>query len=108
MTSAAALKEFGVALLAPRMCSLGEDPCGGSEVVLWEDAAMLKNAGIHVVDTASLMHGLKGKYEIDLFPAGGVHWNAIGIAAADDAILAEINRQAGSAIALALPSLVLE
>src|SRR5204863_1813568 len=40
-----------------------------------------------------------GKYEVDLFPAGGVHWNAIGIAAADDAILAEINRQAGSAIA---------
>ena len=48
MTSAAALKEFGVALLAPRMCSLGEDPCGGSEVVLWEDVAMLKEAGIPV------------------------------------------------------------
>jgi alginate O-acetyltransferase complex protein AlgJ len=60
---------------------------------------LLKDAGIHVVDTASLIQGLKGKYEIDLFPAGGVHWNAIGIAAADDAILAEINRQAGSAIA---------
>jgi alginate O-acetyltransferase complex protein AlgJ len=60
---------------------------------------LLKDAGVHVVDTASLIQGLKGKYEIDLFPAGGVHWNAIGIAAADDAILAEINRQAGSAIA---------
>jgi hypothetical protein len=60
---------------------------------------LLKNAGVHVVDAATLIHELKGKYEIDLFPAGGVHWNAIGIAAADDAILAEINRQAGSMIA---------
>ena len=60
---------------------------------------LLKEAGVHVVDAASLIYGLKGKYEIDLFPAGGVHWNAIGIATADDAILAEINRQAGSAIA---------
>ena len=60
---------------------------------------LLKEAGVHVVDAASLIHGLRGKYEIDLFPAGGVHWNAIGIAAAADAILAEINRQAGSAIA---------
>jgi hypothetical protein len=60
---------------------------------------LLKDAGVHVVDTASLIHGLKGKYEIDLFPAGGVHWNAIGIANAEDAILAEINRQAGAAIA---------
>jgi alginate O-acetyltransferase complex protein AlgJ len=60
---------------------------------------LLKDAGVHVVDTASLIHALKGKYEIDLFPAGGVHWNAIGIAAASDAILAEINHQAGSAIA---------
>jgi alginate O-acetyltransferase complex protein AlgJ len=60
---------------------------------------LLKDAGVHVVDSASLIYGLKGKYDVDLFPAGGVHWNAIGIAAADDAILAEINRQAGSAIA---------
>jgi alginate O-acetyltransferase complex protein AlgJ len=60
---------------------------------------LLKDAGVHVVDAASLIHGLKGKYEIDLFPAGGVHWNAIAVANAEDAILAEINRQAGSAIA---------
>jgi glycosyltransferase involved in cell wall biosynthesis len=48
MTANVALREFGVALLAPRMCSLGEDPCGGSEVVLWEDVAILRSAGIPV------------------------------------------------------------
>jgi glycosyltransferase involved in cell wall biosynthesis len=35
-----------VALLATRMSVLGADPCGGSEVVLWEDASILRNAGI--------------------------------------------------------------
>ncbi len=40
--------EHGVVLLAPRMCSLGEDPCGGSEVVLWQDTAILRSAGISV------------------------------------------------------------
>jgi hypothetical protein len=60
---------------------------------------LLADAGVRFVDTATLIHGLKGKYEVDLFPAGGVHWNAIAIANAEDAILAEINRQAGSAIA---------
>jgi hypothetical protein len=60
---------------------------------------LLTEAGVHFVDAASLTYGLKGKYEIDLFSVGGVHWNAIGIANAEDAILAEINRQAGRAIA---------
>ena len=60
---------------------------------------LLAGAGVHFVDTASLTYGLKGKYEIDLFAAGGVHWNAIGIANAVGAILAEINRQAEKMVA---------
>jgi glycosyltransferase involved in cell wall biosynthesis len=43
-----ALKKTGVALLASRLCVLGDDPCGGSEVVLWEDARILESAGIPV------------------------------------------------------------
>jgi alginate O-acetyltransferase complex protein AlgJ len=35
----------------------------------------LKQAGIDVVDTATLIHSLKGQYDFDLFPQGGVHWN---------------------------------
>jgi len=44
----AALQRTGVALLASRLCVLGNDPCGGSEVVLWEDARILESAGIPV------------------------------------------------------------
>lgn len=48
MSPAPRAVQHGVALLAPRMCSLGEDPCGGSEVVLWQDAAILRSEGISV------------------------------------------------------------
>ena len=48
MTDCAMLKKKGVALLASRLCILGDDPCGGSEVVLWEDVHILESAGIPV------------------------------------------------------------
>jgi alginate O-acetyltransferase complex protein AlgJ len=63
-----------------------------------EYIGMLKQGGINVVDTASLIHLLKGSYEVDLFPQGGVHWNDIGGARAVSAIVEEINRQAGHEI----------
>jgi glycosyltransferase involved in cell wall biosynthesis len=48
MTDCARLNTRGVALVASRLCILGDDPCGGSEVVLWEDARILQGAGIPV------------------------------------------------------------
>ena len=48
MKSRIDLGSSGVALLASRMSVLGDDPCGGSEVVLWEDANILEKAGIPV------------------------------------------------------------
>src|ERR1700754_2590766 len=56
---------------------------------------LLRKAGIDVVDTASLIHSLKDKYEVELFPQGGVHWNDIGGARAVTAVVEDINRQAG-------------
>ena len=53
---------------------------------------MLREAGVRFVDLANLTHGLRGRYEIDVFPEGGTHWNALGVAHAADAVLAEINR----------------
>lgn len=52
------LRKSGVALLASRICILGDDPCGGSEVVLWEDARILEKAGIpvRVYARAALKH----------------------------------------------------
>lgn len=50
------LEAFGVAVLAPRICSLGGEVCGGSEVVLWEDVAILKDARIPVRVYGSSAH----------------------------------------------------
>jgi alginate O-acetyltransferase complex protein AlgJ len=58
----------------------------------------LKQAGINVLDTATLIHSLKGQYDFDLFPQGGVHWNDVGGARAVSALVDEIDRQAGREI----------
>jgi alginate O-acetyltransferase complex protein AlgJ len=63
-----------------------------------EYVGKLRQGGINVVDTAGLIHSLKGSYEFDLFPQGGVHWNDVGGARAVAAIVDEINRQAGREI----------
>lgn len=55
--------------------------------------AMLKQAGVNVVDTATLTHSMKGKYAFGMFPEGGVHWNQLAVAYAANAIIDEINRQ---------------
>ena len=58
----------------------------------------LQQGGIHVVDTASLIHSLKGSYPFDLFPQGGVHWNDVGGARAVSVIVDAVNQQAGREI----------
>jgi alginate O-acetyltransferase complex protein AlgJ len=55
--------------------------------------AMLKAAGVNVVDAATLTHAMKGKYEFGMFPQGGVHWNQLAVAHAANALIDEINRQ---------------
>ncbi len=44
----AELERVGVAMLAPRICVLGHDPCGGSEVVIWRDANLIAETGVPV------------------------------------------------------------
>jgi alginate O-acetyltransferase complex protein AlgJ len=63
-----------------------------------EYVAALKQAGIDVVDTATLIHSLKGAYDFELFPQGGVHWNDVGGARAVSVLVDAINRQAGREI----------
>ena len=60
---------------------------------------MLDDGGLRVVDGASITHGLRGRYDVDLFPLGGVHWNQLGVVHAADALLEHINRRAGREIA---------
>jgi alginate O-acetyltransferase complex protein AlgJ len=77
-------------------------PCASTPTarkkLLSQYVSSLKRAGIDVVDTASLIHLLKGQYEFDLFPQGGSHWNDVGGARAVTAIVEEINRQVGHQI----------
>ncbi len=63
-----------------------------------EYVGALKQAGINVLDTATLIHQLKSAYDFDLFPQGGVHLNDVGGTRAVTAIVDEINRQAGRPI----------
>jgi alginate O-acetyltransferase complex protein AlgJ len=58
----------------------------------------LKDSGINVLDGAGLIHGLKGRYEVDLFPQGGEHWNDLGGALVVSAMVKEINARAGREI----------
>ena len=69
-------------------------PAARSEFV-GQYVSALKQAGINVLDTATLIHALKGQYDFDLFPQGGVHWNDVGGARVVSALVDEINRQAG-------------
>jgi hypothetical protein len=55
--------------------------------------SMLKQAGVNVVDGATLTHSMKGRYDFGMFPQGGVHWNQLAVAYAANAVIEEINRQ---------------
>jgi hypothetical protein len=72
-------------------------PAARSQLVA-DYVGALKREGIHIVDTASLIHALKGSYPFDLFPQGGVHWNDVGGALAVSAVVEEINHLAGGEI----------
>jgi alginate O-acetyltransferase complex protein AlgJ len=58
----------------------------------------LGDSGINVLDGAGLIHALKGRYEVDLFPQGGEHWNDLGGALVVSALVKEINAHAGREI----------
>ncbi len=54
--------------------------------------AILHQAGIHVVDTTAVLRAADGSYPFRLFPAGGTHWNAVGEALAQQAVLTGLDR----------------
>lgn len=60
---------------------------------------MVEDGGIPLIDGAGLTHSLRGRYDVGLFPLGGVHWNQLGVVHAADALLEQINRHAGREIA---------
>jgi alginate O-acetyltransferase complex protein AlgJ len=78
---------------------VGRVPCPSTQAartqLVPDYVGALRREGINIVDTASLIHSLKGAYPFDLFPQGGVHWNDVGGALAVSAVVDEINRLAG-------------
>jgi hypothetical protein len=58
----------------------------------------LKRSGINILHGAGLIHALKGRYEVDLFPQGREHWNDLGGALVVSALVKEINARAGREI----------
>jgi alginate O-acetyltransferase complex protein AlgJ len=58
---------------------------------------MLRAAGIHVVETTSLMRALHAEGARP-FPVGGVHWNMVGAAHGSQAVIRALNETAGRAL----------
>lgn len=57
-------------------------PCPSTEadrvglVPAW--LALVRAAGVHVVDTTAVITAAHGRYPFPLYPNGGTHWNAVG------------------------------
>jgi hypothetical protein len=52
---------------------------------------MLRDAGVHVADTSAVLQAAHGAYPFPLYPAGGTHWNAVGEALAQQAVLGRLD-----------------
>jgi hypothetical protein len=59
----------------------------GRQGLIPEWLAMVRAAGIHVVDTTAVLTAAARAYPFALFPPGGTHWNAVGQALAMQAIM---------------------
>ena len=53
---------------------------------------ILRNAGVHLIDTTAVVQAAHGAYPFPLYPAGGTHWNAVGEALAQQAVLGGLDR----------------
>ena len=49
--------------------------------------ALVRAAGVHVVDTTTVITQAHGRYPFALYPVGGTHWNAVGGALAAQAVV---------------------
>ena len=56
--------------------------------------AILRGAGVHVADTTAVMTAAHGAYPFSMYPRGGAHWNAVGAALSEQAVMAELDRLA--------------
>jgi hypothetical protein len=55
--------------------------------------ALIRQAGIHAVDTTAVITAAHGAYPFALYPPGGTHWNHVGEALAVQAVMAGLDAQ---------------
>lgn len=60
--------------------------------------ALLRQVGVHTVDTTAIVRALHGTVPFRLYPRGGIHWNWVGAAAATQAVLQAVDRQRPGAL----------
>jgi len=53
----------------------------------------LRTAGVHFVDGPAVLHAALGRYDLDLYPRGGIHWNMIGAALTAQAVIAALDNE---------------
>ena len=56
--------------------------------------AALRAAGVHVADTTAVMFAADKAYPFRMYPAGGSHWNGVGAALSEQAVMRELDRVA--------------
>jgi alginate O-acetyltransferase complex protein AlgJ len=54
---------------------------------------ILTRHGVRLADTASYLASIRKDYELDFFPRGGTHWNALGAALGAQQVIAALNAQ---------------
>ncbi len=69
----------------------GRDRDPERKLAIYDD--ILARHGVHVVDTASGLIAARKEYGIDMFPRGGIHWNAIGSTLGTQKLIGAINAQ---------------
>ncbi len=78
---------------------LGRVPCPNSEAartrIVPDYVARVREAGVVVLDLASLTHDLSKSYGFSMFPRGGIHWNMLAGAVATQKIIETVNAQVG-------------
>lgn len=66
---------------------------------------ILAAAGVHTVDTVTMLRAAQVKYPFQMYPRGGTHWNSVGAALATREIAAALSRLRGDGV-LPAPDIV--
>src|SRR5271166_823208 len=67
-----------------------------NNLAVWHE--IIDRLGIHYVDTATVVAEAKSKYDISMFPRGGIHWNMLAASLGAQAVTDKLNAMFGSTV----------